>query len=309
MACKRTKLTLLGILISCLVVSSACAGITATDDSGRNVGLNHPAARVVSLYVGHSENIEALGAGDKLVAVSRTDDPQLFPGLPRFSSRVDPEAILSIDPDLVLVRPMFERGHKDFVETLERSGIKVFSLNPPSWDGMETYLGKLGVLLGVTDPGKIWAERLADMKRVKVESDRRRGDFRPVRVFLESVGKGVKTCSPDSWAARLIEYAGGINVAEDALPVRKGSSIAPFGDEALLKEISSGGLDVYLVQVGAMNRVTMEDVMKRPWIKGLGKARISLVEEDLVSRPSLYRMVDGAETLLDIFYPEGGKDR
>lgn len=307
MACKRAKLTLLGILISFFLVSSAYAGISVTDDSGRDVKLAGPAERVISLYVGHSENIKALGAGDKLVAVSRADDPGLFPGLPLFSPRVDPEAILSLDPDLVLVRPMFERGHEDFVDTLERSGISVFSLNPPSWDGMETYLNKLGVLLGVADAEKIWTERLSDMKKVKEESDRRRGDSPPVRVFLESVGKGVKTCSPDSWAARLMEYAGGVNIAENAVPVRKGSSIAPFGEEALLKEVSAGGLDVYLVQVGAMNRATMEDIMKRPWIEGLGKARISLVEEDLVSRPSLYRMVDGAKTLLDIFYPEGGK--
>lgn len=291
---------LLGVLF---FGGAAGAVISVEDDSGRSVELSCPAERVISLYVGHSENIKALGRGSALIAVSQADDPSLFHDLPRLNTRVDPEVVLELDPDLVIVRPMFERLHKGFVRTLESGGISVFSLNPPSWDGMEVYLEKLGSLLGVPDPLSIWQDKMSALDSVLAESSRRRGDSRPVRVFLESVGKGVKTCSPDSWAARLIHFAGGVNGAFDARPVRKGSSIAPYGIEAVM-DLASKGLDVYLVQVGPMNQVSLQEVRERPWVEGLGNARIHLVKEELVSRPSLYRMLEGAKHLMNIFYPE-----
>jgi iron complex transport system substrate-binding protein len=301
----RRILDLILPVLTGILLSAAAAGavISVEDDSGRSVELPGPAERVVSLYVGHSENIKALGKGSSLIAVSRADDPSLFPDLPMLNSRVDPEVVLELDPDLVIVRPMFERIHKGFIKTLEAGGITVCSLNPPSWDGMEDYLEKLGSLLGVSDPVSIWQDKMSALDSILAESSRRRADSPQVRVFLESVGKGLKTCSPDSWAARLISFAGGVNGASDARPVRKGSSIAPYGIEAVM-DLASKGLDVYLIQVGPMNQVSLKDVQARPWIKGLGDARIEIVGEELVSRPSLYRMLEGAEYLMNIFYPE-----
>ena len=57
--------------------------------------------------------------------------------------------------------------------------------------------------------------------------------------------------------------AGGENAAGGAVPLRAGSALAPWGLERVLGA-ADGGLDVYLVQHGAMNASTAKDVLRRP---------------------------------------------
>lgn len=256
-----------------------------------------PAVRVVSLYAGHSENILALGRGDVLVGVSQGDDPSLFPGIPRLPARPDAERILSLAPDLVLVRPLTEALLGGTMEALERSGVPVVSLEPPSWDGMESYLSVLGELVGAQGASARWKSLLSGMEGPPL------GPVRP-RVFLESSAKGLKTCSPTSWAAHVIALAGGENAAASATPLREGSPLAEWGEERLLS-LAAGGLQVYLVQVGPMNPVSEEEVLSRPWIRGLGGARIALVPEEMLSRPSLLRVREGVRRL-SVLFSEGG---
>lgn len=276
----------------------ASAGIRISDDSGRTVVLEQAARRVVSLYAGHSENLLALGAGDAIVGVSASDDPALFPGVTVLPMRADGERILALAPDLVLLRPQGEAAVEGVIRLLERGGVPVVSLSPPTWETMEAYLVRLGALVGVTDPERPWREKVAALER-SVPAGKR------PRVFLESSSRGLMTCSPSSWAARVIALAGGENAASDAVPLRPGSPLAPWGEERLLA-LAGEGIDVYLVQVGAMNPVTERDIPERPWISGLGNARVVLVPEECVSRPSLLRLEEGVEWLRNVLYPEGG---
>lgn len=273
------------------------------DDAGRTCLLAAPATRIVSLYAGHSENLVALGAAKRLVAVSRADDPALFPELPRLPAKIDAERLLALAPDLVLLRPLVESLSPGAIATLERAGVTVVSLAPPEWESMPTYLEHLGLLLGVPEGGEAWRKALAELDLVSTEAARRRGAAPPVRVFLESTGRELHTCAPRSWAAHLLAVAGGENVAADLAPLREGSALAACGVERLL-DYATRGLDVYLVQRGPMNDTTEEEVRARPWASGLGDARIATIPEELVSRPSLLRVVPGARALLDLFYPE-----
>lgn len=282
---------------------SGDAPIRIVDDAGRTCLLPAPAARIVSLYAGHSENAAALGAGARLVAVSRADDARLFPDVPRFPAKIDAERILALAPDLVLVRPLVESLSPGAVATLERAGVAVVSLAPPEWEDMPAYLERLGALLGVRNGGKTWERTLDELALVSEEAARRRGAAPAARVFLESTGRDLHTCAPRSWAAHLLAVAGGENVAADLAPLREGSALAACGVERLLA-YATQGLDVYLVQRGPMNDTTEEAVRARPWSAGLGDARIVTVPEELVSRPSLLRVAEGARMLLDLFYPE-----
>jgi iron complex transport system substrate-binding protein len=272
------------------------------DDAGRTCLLAAPATRIVSLYAGHSENLVALGAAERLVAVSRADDPALFPDLPRLPAKIDAERILALAPDLVLLRPLVESLSPGALATLERAGVTVVSLAPPEWESMPTYLERLGLLVGLPDGSAAWRKALEELALVSTEAARRRGAASPVRVFLESTSRELHTCAPRSWAAHLLAVAGGENVATDLAPLREGSALAACGVERLL-DYAARGLDVYLVQRGPMNDTTEEEVRARPWASGLGNARIATIPEELVSRPSLLRVTEGAKALLDLFYP------
>jgi iron complex transport system substrate-binding protein len=281
-------------LIAVLALSVACAFAPLGEIEAAN--------RIVSLYAGHSENILALGFGKNLVAVSEGDDEALFPGIVRLPRRADAERILSLVPDLVLLRPVADGLSEGTVATLERSGVSVVLLPAPTWDTMETYLRKLGELLGAMEAERSWRDSVKELAS-PVPS----GNRRPA-VFLESSSKGLKTCSPTSWAAHMIELAGGRNAAADARPLRADSPLASWGEERLLA-LAAEGLDVYLVQVGAMNPVNEEEVRSRPWVSALGNARIAVIGEEEISRPSLLRLRSGVARLRSLFFPKEGDRR
>ena len=296
MARRMIALALAVALAMSHATSALAAEVVVTGDDGVAVVLAAPARRIVSLYAGHSENIVALGGGPALVGVAEGDDPDLFPGLPRLPIRVDAERILALEPDLLLIRPFAESVNEGVLRTLSQGGVPVLSLSPPLPATMESYLDRLSTVTGAGDGAAAWRRALNDLENQV--SPRRRP-----RVFLETSGKGLRTCSPDSWAAMLISLAGGENAAADAVPLREGSSIAPWGEERLL-ELAERGLDFYVVQAGPMNQVAMDDVLARPWISGLRGARVVVIEEEEISRPSLLRMERTVRRLRTLFEGE-----
>lgn len=260
------------------------------------------AERIVSLYPGHTDNIIALGGAKRLVAVSKNDDGDTLPALPRFSVRTGAEEILALKPDLVLTRGLAERQNPQLREVLERAGVEVASLEPPDWNGFGGYLKRLAKIVG-TDPST------AEAKLKKIRSEIARAAAAKSRgkhpsVFVEATQKELHTCSPDSWAARLIELAGGRNAAAEARPIRRGSAIAPWGLERMLKSAASGEIAVYIIQQGAMNAGGAKAAAARPWAAALKKAKIVEMPEGELSRPSLPGLEAGGKRLIKIFYGE-----
>ena len=295
----KMKMTLLALLISLALLPK----YSAEEGFGAPIPL-----RVVSLYPGHTDNVVALGAGDWLVAVSEGDESErsslLPPNVRRLPIRTGPEAILALKPDVVLLRSLVTQVNPHLLGVLERSGVAVHVIDPPSWDDFEDYLIRLAEILG-TDP-KEAREKLENLRADIVQNAARAAlsnkKGRP-RVFLEGTSRELHTCAPESWAARMIELAGGINVASGAVPLREGSSIAPWGVERILETANSTGLDVYLVQQGPMNAVTLNEVITRPWF-GVLNARLAAIPESNMSRPSLLGLEDGGKMLIEIFYGE-----
>ncbi|MDR1622709.1 MAG: ABC transporter substrate-binding protein [Synergistaceae bacterium] len=268
--------------------------------------------RIVSLYPGHTDNIVALGAGHRLVAVSRSEDPGLWDSgqsldLPRLPPKVGAEAVLALEPDAVFLRSLVERMNPHLTDTLRQAGVEVHVIDPPSWEGFEEYLACLAEILGTSSEAA--RQQLEDTRAAIADAAAKassHGKKSAPRVFLEATSKELHTCAPGSWAARLIELAGGVNAAANAVPLRKGSALAPWGIERILKAADSG-LDVYLVQQGAMNAASLEEVRGRPWFTALAlkvqsAPRLAVVPESCLSRPSLLGLAKGGRMLVEIFY-------
>ena len=272
------------------------------DDAGRRIVVTQPFRRIVSLYGAHTENLFAIGAQGQLIGVSPNES---FPPEARtkavFSYHDDLEKFLAARPDLVLIRPMIDRGFAPLVRRLEAAGIAVVSLQPATVTQMYAYWRSLGLLTGRSQA----AEAMVAGFQAGVTRIGRRTAAIPEkrRVYFEAIHDRMRTFSPGSMPIFALETAGGVNVASDATS-RRGTNIADYGKERILAH--GEAIDVYLAQSGPMNRPTRETIQNEPGfglIRAVRENRIHFIDEQLVSRPTP-RLLAGICGIGRMLYPE-----
>jgi iron complex transport system substrate-binding protein len=272
------------------------------DQAGRKIFTNDPYHRIISLYGAHTENLFELGLDREIIGVSRHEDyPPRALKKPEFSYHDDPEKFLAAHPDLVVIRPMIDRGYPQLIARLEKSGITVVSLQPGTVEEMYTYWRILGVLTGRQDRA---LRMVANFQKAVLEFDTLTASIViRKKVYFEAIHSKMKTFSPDSMAVFALETAGGINIAADAIPVRK-TNIAYYGKERILSRAAE--IDVYLAQSGTMNQPSVSLIKNEPGyqvIKAVHHNQVYIVDERIISRPT-YRLLDGINEIGRILYPE-----
>jgi iron complex transport system substrate-binding protein len=289
------------IILSAVVAGGFCADMI-TDDMGRKITVKAPFIRIISLYPGHTENLFSLGLESEIIGVSPSETyPEKALAKPVFSYHDDLEKFLAARPDLVLIRPMIDRGYARLLAGLEKNGITVVSLQPGNLDEIFSYWQILGALTGK----KAASGRLVAGFRNSLDAIREsvREISTRKKVYFEAIHDRMKTFSPDSMAIFAVETAGGINLAKDAEPVR-GTNIAAYGKERILSHAAE--MDVFLAQSGPMNHVTVATIQNEPGfsvIRAIQTRQIYLIDEVLVSRPTV-RLLDGIRTIFKILYPD-----
>lgn len=291
------------LMIFCCWQGAAHAA-TITDAAGRVIEVKKPFARIISLYAAHTENLFSLGLDAEIIGVSKSEDyPARALSKEVFDYRDDPERFLAARPDLVLIRPMIERSHAQLIEKLTAAGGTVVSLQPGDIEEAFAYWRALGLLTGRSQAAeamvRTFREELAGIggKVARISPSARK------RVYFEAIHGKMKTFAPNSMAIFALTSAGGVNVADDAERVRS-TNIAAYGKERILAK--SAGIDVFLAQQGAMNRIDRADIANEPGfaaIKAVREGRIHLIDEHLVSRPTM-RLLAGIRQIGAILYPE-----
>lgn len=297
MLCRIAPLFVLVVLLAL----GTARGATVTDSERRTLVFDRPFTRIVSLYPAHTENLLRLGLDREIVACSPAD--RALPDRPRVQFQDDPERILALKPDLVLIRPMISRGYPNLVRILEQHRVRVVSLQPTTADELFAYWQDLGALTGreaeaqrmIADFGRSLARITAELRPIPAEGRK--------RVYFESIHRQMKTFAPGSMALFVLESAGGVNVAADAARMRE-TNIAAFGKERIIARADE--IDVYLAQRGRMNPVRVEDITGEPGfavIRAVREHRVFLVDEELVSRPTP-DLLDGIVRVRALLYPE-----
>ncbi|MBF0101857.1 MAG: ABC transporter substrate-binding protein [Desulfobacterales bacterium] len=290
------------IFLNSLVFSDEIKQVVIQDDAGRIISIQQPFKRIISLYGAHTENLCALGIQDQLIGVSPNDHfPNDAKSKPTFSYHDDPEKFIAAKPDLILIRPMIDRGYAKLFQRLEQFHIQIASFQPNTIQEMYAYWLNLGTLTGKKDA----AVKMVDSFQKAIELICNHTQKIPVkkRVYFEAIHQKMKTFSPDSMAILALTYAGGINLASDAEPV-SGTNIANYGKERLLS--LGQQIDVYLAQQGTMNPISVERIQQEPGfelIKAVQQNQIYIVDEMLVSRPT-YRLLQGILNIGRILYPD-----
>ncbi|PAB57951.1 ABC transporter substrate-binding protein [Anaeromicrobium sediminis] len=313
----KNKISIVFLALCIIFTFSACgknvpstatvkeeANIQIVDDMNNTISMDKPAKRIISLYSAHTENLFALELSDEIVGVGKSDAyPYEVTKKNVFDYKSDPEKVIAEDPDLVLIRPFINKSKPEFVEALKNAGINVVSLYPDSFEKFPEYIMKLGILTGKEDMAKNkldkFNEDIEELRKVTENMNPK------TKVFFESTETNYRTITPNSMAAHAIEYAGGENVASDAVAMRKGTTIASYGIERILEKAED--IEVYISQRGAMNSGgNLHSISIRPGfdaIKALQDERVYTINEKLVSSPT-FRFVKGVKELSRMFYPE-----
>jgi len=286
-------------LTACGSAPTSSGKITLTDGLGREVKLDAPAQRVVSLAPSNTEILFALGAGSQVVGRDELSD---YPKEAKTISSVggsmgdfSKEAILALKPDLVLAS---ELNPPDLVASLEKLGLTVYFIsNPKTFEDLYKNLEIVAQLTGHEKEASALNKSL--QARVSAVDEKIMPlSYRPIVFFeLDATDPLAPwTAGPGTFIDQLIARAGGINI---------GSQLK--GDWA---QISSENLVVANPQIillgDALYGVTIESVKARPgWdvISAVKNDAMYPFNPDTASRPGP-RLVDALEEMAKLLHPE-----
>ena len=205
------------IALACSAATSSAAPVSVVDDAGRELRLERPPVRIVTLAPSLTELVFAAGGGAAIVAVdSSSDHPAAARAIPRIGdvSRIDVERLLALKPDLVVV---WRHGNTNReLEQLENAGLRLFRLEPQRLDDVVAAIERLGRVLGT----EATAAPAAAAMRGRLATLRRRhaGDA-PVRVFYQVWASPLMTINGRQIVSEVIELCGGRNVFAGLTPL------------------------------------------------------------------------------------------
>ncbi|MBK8466366.1 MAG: cobalamin-binding protein [Chloracidobacterium sp.] len=293
---KRFIFLLLALLAACGGVKNDSATSSSvsqvpmrvvTDDLGRTVTVPVKITRAVSLAPSLTENIFAVGAGDRLVGVTTfCNYPEAAKSIAKIGDTMNPnmESIVALKPDVVFVSTASQI--EAFTKTLEANGIAVYVTNPKDLEGLFENLTNLGRLFGTESAADILVTQLRDRSNkcfIPVRA--------PQRVFVQISKEPLFTIGRGAFVTELVKTAGGISVTADV------ESAYP----KISKETASAlDPEVIILSESDDNKEPNEVFNNSPAVK---KGRVFKINADLLSRPGP-RLVDALDQIAKDLHPE-----
>jgi cobalamin transport system substrate-binding protein len=278
---------------------SAAAGAQQADDL--YLGKPRPKLapqRIVSLAPNLTEIIFALGAGDRIVGVTRYDDyPEEVKKLPKVGGFLDPslEAILALKPNLVVC--VKNSGAKDRLEALARMQVPILVLPAYRMKDIYTSIRILGEVLQKSEAA---LKLIGDMQaRVEKVEQKVKGLPRPA-VLLVYGHRPLVAAGSDSFGDAMLALAGGENVLKKTkirYPMVPMEQVIHLKPQVIIDASASG--------TGAeMTSAELEKKWKT-WkiVPAIKNGRLHFFNSALWFRPGP-RIVDGLEKLAEILHPK-----
>ena len=171
-----------------------------------------PPQRIVSLIPSLTEDLFALGAGNRVVGVSEFSDfPDAAKRLPHVASftSLDAERIVAMHPDLIVG----DASQNALVEPLLRAKLRVRLFHEDSVGDIYAVLRELGTLLGLTARANALVQKMqTESSRLMQSVDR----THTPSVFVVLDVSPIYTVGKHSYINTMIEMAGGRNASGES---------------------------------------------------------------------------------------------
>ena len=249
--------------------------------------------RIISLAPSNTEIIYALGAEDKLVAVTRyCDFPKEAQKKPRIGGWLDinDDLVKSFNPDLILTSTFVQNK---ITSRYKKSKMNVVALMPTTLNGVFDSIEKIGKLVGKEkEANKLIESMKTDMKKISANLK----FFSKPRVYVEEWHKPPTISG--NWVPNLVKMAGG----EYSL-IKAGA----HSKEVSSQEIQKYNPEIIVVSIcGMSDKVPIEWIAKRKGWEDLSaviKKKIFVFDDSLLNRPGP-RLTIGLKKLAEVIHPE-----
>jgi iron complex transport system substrate-binding protein len=275
------------------------------DDHGYKTSLTAYPEKIISVAPSCTEILYAIGAGDKVVAVTNYDDyPYDFAAwiasgnMTSVGDFTSPnmEVITSLDPDLILASGGVQ---EESVNTLRDYGYKVLVLDPTSVDGILNNIELVGNATGKQAEAAALINDLTS--RINAVAEIVANATKP-KAYYETYYETTSswTIGAKAWQNELIEKAGGTNIFGD-----QQTDYYQYQVEALIDR----NPDVIVLPAEGMGtgmQAGIDAVKARPgWdtMNAVQNDRIYQINPNIIERAGP-RIVDAIEQMAAFFHPE-----
>lgn len=281
--------------------TAAAFPLTISDDAGREVRIEAPPQRIVSLAPSGTEIVCALDACGRLVGVTDFDD---YPAEVSevadvvIGAQVDVERVVAAEPDLVLAAGN-EFTPSSVIAQLTELDLTVLVLYPESLDAVYADIELVGHALGATGADDL----IRDMREgVDAVVSAVEGAERPRALYEVFHAEGsTYTAGAGSFLASLIELAGGMPVTGDAQGLLAAEELIVADPQLIL--LGTASYDPSL----ADPEVARDTVAARAGWADLAAVRdgrvVPYLDDIVTTRPGP-RIVEGLEALARAIHPD-----
>jgi iron complex transport system substrate-binding protein len=276
-----------------LAISSlSLHALEVVDDSGKQITLAAPAQRIISLAPHVTEQLFAIGAGEKIVgAVDYSDYPEAAKAIPRVGgySRLDLEQILALKPDLIVG---WQSGNNtQQLERLETLGFTLYRSEPRHLDDIAEGMARLGVLTGT----QLEADKQAALFRNKVGRLRIAAQGRATRsVFYQIWNRPLMTVNGEHLINEVITLCGGRNIVAE-LPV-----LTPTVSEEAV--IAADPEIIIASGMGQERPEWLNEWRRWPQLNAVKSERLYVINPSIIQRATP-RLLQGAEVMCGFINP------
>jgi iron complex transport system substrate-binding protein len=274
------------------------ASRTFIDDLGRKLYLAKSPGRIVSFAPSITEMVFALGAGDRVIAVSKfCDHPPEAAQKPKIGgTRPSVESLVTLKADLILAPRAFI--DPALIDKLEQLRISLYVMEAKTIEDVLSHLHTVGRMLEHTPA----ATRLvADMRRRIQRVKERTAALPRPRLLYVLDSQPLVTVGPGSFIHQLIELAGAENI---------GAVTGQAYPRISMDEALEQNPDVIIFPGG--NSEDIPEPEQQRWQRWHGMTavrtrRLYQIDSRLVNRPGP-RIVEGLERLAGFLHPEDPHD-
>jgi iron complex transport system substrate-binding protein len=259
-----------------------------TDDLGRSMQLPVRIERAVSLAPNLTEEVFAVGAGDRLVGVTTfCDFPAGAKAIAKVGDTMSPnmETIVALKPDVVFVSTASQI--ETFTGILNANGIAVYVTDPNSIEAVLRSLRVMGDLFGTGQT----AENLATSLEKRISTVKETvGDRPTTATFVQISREPLFTIGRASFMTSLLALAGARSVTADvetAYPKLSKETAAALDPDVIILSESPDNT--------SPNEVFGSSTAMR-------NGRVYKINADIISRPGP-RLVDALEQLARYLHP------